>query len=152
LLRRLHFAAAATAAATILVFWTTTVIVELVRSAAMVAGVKQAILWGMLLLVPAMAATGGSGVRLARKRRSPIVATKKRRMAFIAGNGLLVLVPSAVFLAGRAATGTFGTWFYAVQTIELLAGALNLTLMSLNLRDGLRLTRGGSIARPVAAH
>jgi hypothetical protein len=31
--------------------------------------------------------------------------------------------------------------FVAVQALELLAGALNITLLSLNMRDGLRLRR-----------
>ena len=30
--------------------------------------------------------------------------------------------------------------FYAVQVVELVAGALNLALLGMNLRDGLRLT------------
>jgi hypothetical protein len=61
-------------------------------------------------------------------------------MPFIALNGLLVLVPCAVFLQLRAAQGDFGAAFAVVQGIELLAGAANLVLMSLNLRDGLALT------------
>ncbi|MFI5016267.1 MAG: hypothetical protein ACHQAY_28365 [Hyphomicrobiales bacterium] len=142
MLRRFHLAAAVTATVTILAFWATTMVVELLGTTATIAGAKLAILWGMLVLVPAMAATGASGFRLGSKRRNPIVATKKRRMALVAGNGLLVLVPSAIFLAGRSATGTFDGWFYAVQTIELVAGATNLALMSLNLRDGLRLSGG----------
>ena len=50
-----------------------------------------------------------------------------------------------------AAAANFGTGFYALQALELLAGAVNLTLLGLNLRDGLRMAgrlRGG---RPVAA-
>jgi hypothetical protein len=150
-LRRLHLAAAITATATILAFWSTTVASELFGDAAAVSAAKQAILWGMLILVPAMAATGASGFRIGGKWRSPVVARKKRRMAVIVSTGLLVLVPCAIFLAGRAATGIFDDWFYAVQGIELAAGASNLALMSLNLRDGLRLRSGGRIARPAAA-
>jgi hypothetical protein len=61
-------------------------------------------------------------------------------MPFIAGNGLLILIPAALFLDRLASRGEFGALFYAVQTLELIAGAVNLTLMSLNARDGLRLT------------
>ncbi|MEV5574324.1 hypothetical protein AB0L06_30180 [Spirillospora sp. NPDC052269] len=61
-------------------------------------------------------------------------------MPFIAANGLLILVPAALYLDRLASRGGFGTLFYAVQALELTAGAANLTLMSLNLRDGLRLT------------
>ncbi len=39
-----------------------------------------------------------------------------------------------------ALAGSFDTTFYAVQALELLAGATNLTLMGLNVRDGLRMT------------
>jgi hypothetical protein len=60
-------------------------------------------------------------------------------MPFIALNGLLVLVPCAVFLHARAVAGDFGGVFALVQGIELLAGAANLALMGLNLRDGLAL-------------
>jgi hypothetical protein len=69
------------------------------------------------------------------------MAAKRRRMSFIALNGVLVRVPCAVFLRARAAAGDFGGTFARVQGIELLAGAVNLTLMGLNLRDGLALTR-----------
>jgi len=62
-------------------------------------------------------------------------------MAVIAGNGLLVLVPSALYLAALAARGDFGVGFYVVRALELITGATNLTVMTLNIHDGLRLTR-----------
>jgi hypothetical protein len=67
-------------------------------------------------------------------------------MPFIAGNGILVLIPSALFLAAKAGSGAFDPTFYAVQSIELLAGAANIVLLGLNMRDGLRMKgryRGG---------
>ena len=63
-----------------------------------------------------------------------------KRMPFIAANGLLILVPAAIFLDQWASAGAFDTKFYLVQAVELLAGAVNLTLMGLNMRDGLRLS------------
>jgi hypothetical protein len=48
-----------------------------------------------------------------------------------------VLVPSALFLAYKARAGAFDASFYAVQVLELVAGATNITLLSLNMRDGL---------------
>lgn len=39
----------------------------------------------------------------------------------------------------RAQAGQFDTAFFAVQALELLAGATNIALLSLNLRDGLRI-------------
>jgi hypothetical protein len=85
-----------------------------------------------------MAAAGGSGMFLARSRKGRLVDAKKKRMAFIAANGLLVLVPCAMVLNRWAAAGTFDTAFYVVQAIELVAGAANLALMGLNVRDKLR--------------
>jgi hypothetical protein len=60
-------------------------------------------------------------------------------MPIIAANGLLFLVPCAIFLSRRASAGSFDATFYAVQLLELAAGATNVTLLALNVRDGLRL-------------
>ena len=60
-------------------------------------------------------------------------------MPLIAANGLLVLVPCALVLNSWASIGNFDSAFYIVQVIELLAGATNLSLMGLNVRDGLRM-------------
>ncbi len=70
---------------------------------------------------------------------------KRKRMPFIAANGLLVLVPCAIVLNRWASAGSFDTSFYVVQIIELIAGPINLTLMSRNVRDGVN--HGGSTAR-----
>ncbi len=69
-------------------------------------------------------------------------------MPFIAANGLLVLVPCAIVLNRWAASGSFDTAFHALQAIELIAGAINLTLMGLNARDGLRMTRRLRVGPP----
>ena len=122
-------------------FFVSTLAVELFGSHAAVAQAKSLIVMpGLWILVPAMAATGGSGVFLSTSRKGRLVEAKKRRMAFIAANGLLVLVPCAIVLDRWSAAGAFGTSFYAVQAVELVAGAINLTLMGLNVRDGLRMS------------
>jgi len=65
---------------------------------------------------------------------------KKKRMPVIALNGLLILLPAAFYLQSKAAVGDFDAQFYLVQALELVAGALNLTLMGFNIRDGLTMT------------
>ncbi|MHC2332263.1 hypothetical protein ACVIW0_001552 [Bradyrhizobium sp. USDA 4454] len=60
-------------------------------------------------------------------------------MPFVAGNGILILIPSALFLASRAQAAEFDATFYAVQAIELVAGATNIILLALNMRDGLKM-------------
>ena len=138
---KLHAAFGGLALVTICCFWGSTVVSELFGDHAAIAAVKNAILWGMLVLVPAMAAAGGSGFALGKGWKSPAVLRKKRRMKIIAANGILILVPSAVFLAGRAGAGEFDWAFAMVQAIELIAGAVNITLLSLNMRDGFALRK-----------
>jgi hypothetical protein len=140
MIRRIHMIAGIVAFLMILTFWSLTIASELSGNHTAVAAVKHWILWGMLLLVPAMAAVGGTGFKLGARSAAPIVLAKKRRMPVIAMNGVLVLVPAAFFLAGRSAAGVFDGSFYAAQAIELTAGAVNLVLLGLNMRDGLRLT------------
>jgi hypothetical protein len=138
---KLHAAFGGLALVTICCFWGSTVLSELFGDNAAIAAVKTGILWGMLVLVPAMAAAGGSGFSLGKAWRSPAVARKKLRMKIIAVNGILVLVPSAAYLAGRAGAGEFDWAFGIVQAIELMAGAVNITLLSLNMRDGFALRK-----------
>jgi hypothetical protein len=123
----------------ILSFWTSTLISELFLSQSAIVAVKGMILQAMWILIPAMVATGGSGFSLAKGRSGRLVESKKKRMPFIALNGLLVLLPSAIYLHSKAQSGTFDTSFYAIQAVELVAGAINLWLLSKNMYDGLKL-------------
>jgi hypothetical protein len=145
--RRIHAFAGALALLTISLFWSATAITELFGDAAGIVAVKNGIVIGMLVLIPAMATAGASGFSLGKNWRSPVVQRKKQRMKIIAANGMLILVPSAVFLASKAGAGEFDAAFIAVQAVELVAGAVNITLLSLNLRDGLALRRKPARAR-----
>jgi len=151
LVSRVHRTAGVAAFVLVLLFWLSTVAVELLGTPAAVASVKQAILFGMVLLAPSIAAAGATGFTLGGRSSAPVVAGKKRRMPILALNGLLVLVPAAIFLALRAAEGRLDTLFYAVQAAELIAGAVNLALLGLNIRDGLRMTRPRRLRAQTAA-
>ncbi|MGJ3262220.1 MAG: hypothetical protein ACFE0R_03205 [Salinarimonas sp.] len=140
IITRIHAAAASLALVAILAFWTSSIVVELAGSPAAIAAVKRAVLWGLALLIPALAIAGATGMRLGGKATGGLAAAKKRRMPFIAMNGILVLVPCAVALDRLAADGSFGSLFYALQGLELVAGAVNIALLSLNMRDGLTMT------------
>lgn len=52
---------------------------------------------------------------------------------------ILILIPSALFLASKASIAEFDIAFYTVQAIELTAGAANIALLGLNMRDGLKM-------------
>lgn len=144
---KIHAAAGAVALLVVACFWLSTVTAELSGDTAAVAVVKSGILTGMLVLIPAMALAGASGFLLGKGWKSPVVQRKKRRMRFIAANGLLVLLPSAYLLADWAEQGRFDAAFVAVQALELVAGATNIILLSLNMRDGMALRRRPSAAR-----
>ncbi len=140
MLKRIHLVAGILAPLCIATFFLSTVFVELLGSHDTVAQLKSLIVApGLWILIPAIAAAGGSGVLLSRSRKGRLVESKKKRMPFIAANGLLVLAPCAIVLNRWAAADSFDTAFYLVQAIELVAGTVNLMLMGLKVRDGLRM-------------
>jgi hypothetical protein len=140
MLKRAHLVAGMLAPLCLVTFFVSTLLTELLGSQVAVAQLKALIVTpGLWIMIPAVAAAGGSGIFLGRSRRGRLVDAKKKRMPFIAANGLLVLVPCAIVLDRWAAAGRYDAPFYAVQLIELVAGAINLVLMGLNARDGLRL-------------
>lgn len=143
---KLHAAAGTIALLTISTFWISTLYSELFMEPTAIATVKTAILWGMLILAPAMATGGATGNILGKGWKLAQVHHKARRMKIIAINGICVLLPSAVYLAWSAQNGQFGIPFYMVQSLELLAGATNITLLSLNMKDGMAL-RARRLAR-----
>ena len=125
MLKRVHPIAGVVGLLTISTFWISTIASEMFGSRHMITEVKQAIPWGLLVLVPALAITGVTGFRMAGDSNAPLIARKKRRMPFIAGNGLLILVPTAICLDILASRGEFGAVFYGVQALELAIGAVN---------------------------
>lgn len=103
--------------------------------------VKQAIAhYGLVSMVLCMAVTGASGFALSRNRGGRLLDEKKRRMQRLGMNGLLVMVPAALFLHSRAAAGIFDALFYTVQALELLVGVVQMTWLGQNFRAGMRLS------------
>ena len=141
MLKKIHPIAGIIALLTIATFWLSTVYVELFAAQESVILVKTAIPWGLLLLIPALALTGGSGFKLSQGRRVDLVAKKLKRMPFIALNGLLILMPAALYLASKTNMAEFDTTFYLVQGIELVAGATNMFLIILSAQEGKKLTK-----------
>lgn len=145
-----HAMLGAFAIALIATFIATTIYVELGGPEELIGTVKSLIVFpGLLLLIPSLAATGVLGTRLAAapsgEREYPSdarVQKKAVRMRIVAANGVLLLIPCALFLKTWALAQDFGPIFYVVQGLEILAGLTNLTLLMLNMRDGLSLRRG----------
>lgn len=135
--KAIHPIAGALALLTILVFWVSTVVSELFGPPSAIIAVKTAIPWGLIVLVPALMAAGGSGFALSKGNSEGFSGAKRKRMPIIAANGIFILIPSALFLAFKARAGELDAIFYGVQAVELIAGAVNIALLSLNMRDGL---------------
>ena len=137
---KIHKIASLVATVCIATFFTSTLLVEVFGSEEMVAFVKSLIVMpGIFILIPAMAITGATGFALAKERKGRVVEAKRKRMPIIALIGMFILLPAAIYLNSWAAEGMFDTKFYMLQVIELVAGAINLTLMIRSMRDGQKL-------------
>lgn len=127
----------------IVLFISATLYVEWLGSEAMVLRVKQSIAFpGIEVLVVLLMIAGATGQSLAKGKRSPVVSAKAKRMRIAAINGALFLIPSALLLAYLAKAGRYTSFFYVVQSVELLFGFINLGILIMNLRDGIRLAAG----------
>lgn len=122
-------------------FFVSSLFVDMFGNRTAVINVKSYIFVAIWLLIPLMAITGMTGMKMAPKVTSGPIGAKKKRMPFVALNGLLVLLPAAYFLKDMAINGEFNSLFYTLQTIELLAGFINLSLMALNIRDAMSLKK-----------
>lgn len=144
--RKIHLFAAIVSTLCIATFFISTIIVELFGSKEAISLVKTWIVApGLYILVLAMILVGSTGFSASKNRQGQLITNKKKRMPFIAINGLFILIPCAITLNHWAAAGMFDMKFYIVQGVELIAGATNLTLMGLNIRDGFQMT--GKIQR-----
>ena len=79
---RMHALAGGIGFLTILAFWTSTVFSELFGSYEAIATVKQMILYGMVILIPAMAIAGASGMSMGKARTDAPAMAKKKRSFF----------------------------------------------------------------------
>lgn len=139
MLTRLHAAAGALALLTLLSFWISTVVAEGFLDWPAVVAVKGAIIDGLFILVPAMAVTGMTGAALSRRRGGGLATVKTRRMKILAANGVLVMIPMALFLNVKATAGEMDGLFFLAQAVELAVGAVQIADMIMNVRDGLRI-------------
>ena len=137
---KIHKIASILATVCIATFFTSTLIVELFATEEMITFVKSLIVApGIFILVPAMAITGATGFSLAKARKGRVIEAKKKRMPIIAFIGMVILLPAAILLNNWASEGLFDMRFYVLQGIELIAGAVNLTLMIKSMKDAKKL-------------
>ncbi len=134
-----HIIATSIAVLTIGCFFSFSLIAEIMGNQEFIKQVKTGILYCLPILVIAMPILGITGKKLAGKSQNPIVTTKMRRMKFVAFNGI-ILISLAIYLYFRATNNNIDSTFLYVQIIELLFGAINLTLIGLNIKAGMKLS------------
>lgn len=98
-------------------------------------------MFGLPVLIGCLVTAALSGRHLARNSRAAVIRRKQRRMRIVAAAGIVVLVPCALILDDLTASVSVGGVVTALEIAEMLVGALNLTLLVLNFRDGRGLTR-----------
>ncbi|SOD97700.1 hypothetical protein [Spirosoma fluviale] len=139
-LSQVHAAAGLIAWCLIASFFIGSLISELSGNPTWIVVVKRTIfysMWAMVLLVPVAALTGR---KLAGKSCNVVVVRKRKRMRWIAPNGLLLLTLGS-YLYYKASQGQFDPFFRSAQLVELALGLTNLVLLGLMIRDGYRLKR-----------
>ncbi|WP_257449088.1 hypothetical protein [Archangium lipolyticum] len=137
---RIHAILGTTALLFISSFFMTSSIVELSGRTDWILAAKRYIAYALVFVFPCMIATAAVGRSLAANRESALIQKKQARMRFIAANGLLVLTPLAIALYMLALRGSFGPLFMVLQLVELMAGATNIYLLTLMMRDGFHLS------------
>jgi len=135
----IHTGASALALLTVITFFTSTVIIEISGSVEQMASLKEQIFFALPLMLVAMPLVGISGKKLAGKSRAPLVQRKLRRMKFMAINGfILIILASLLYFLSR--DFRLDARFYLLEVLELLLGGVNISLMMLSVRDGMRLS------------
>lgn len=134
-----HIIATVIAALTIANFFTFSLIAEIKGSPNFIKQVKTAILYCLPILIIAMPILALSGKKLAGNSKNPLVVQKQKRMKFVAINGVL-LISLAIYLYYHANFKVIDTTFLIAQITELFLGAINLGLIAMNIRAGMKLS------------
>ncbi len=96
---KIHFIAAIVAALCVATFFISTIIVEIFGTPDSISMIKRLIVYpGLFILIPSMAIVGGTGFALSKNKQVRLIKNKQKRMLLIAANGILVLVPCAIYL------------------------------------------------------
>jgi hypothetical protein len=134
---KLHRLFALTTFLTILTFWTSTLITELFFDYKTVLTVKSLIVFpGLFILIPSIIITAITANLLVKSSdKIELIKSKKARMPIIGVIGGAILLPSAMYLNSLASQQLFDFEFYLFQAIELIAGATNIWLMYLNIKE-----------------
>lgn len=139
LILKTHLLATLIAVVLISTFFISSLVAEIINDHQFIKVVKLCILYALPLMVIIMPILAISGNKLAGASQSPLIKQKKGRMKLIMINGLL-LITLALFLYFQSHFREINTTFLIGQMAELLLGMLNLILIGVNIRAGLKLS------------
>ena len=112
-----------------------------IATPAQIAYVKRVILMFVPVLMLSMIATGLTANKLYPGILKGQFKIKQIRLKIAAANGVLILLPAAIVLARWSELSEFGVLYWTVQALEIIVGLINITMIGLNIRDGIRLGR-----------
>ncbi|WP_413513964.1 hypothetical protein [Myroides odoratus] len=137
---RVHIGATIVAMLTILTFFGLSLFAEIKGKIQFIMQVKTFILYALPVMIITMPVLKITGDKLAGKAKNPILLAKQKRMKWmlINGMGLLVL---AIFLYCRSHLYTMDYVFFLAQMVEFMLGLANLTLLIINAKQGMQLSK-----------
>ncbi|GIC78850.1 hypothetical protein [Moritella sp. F3] len=143
-LKKIHKTAAIFAFLFITSFLTSTIVADFFATPQQIAHVKSSVLMFIPGLILAMMITGISAAKLYPGVAKGPFKVKQTRMKIAAINGVFILLPAAIVLAKWSGLGQFNDLYWTVQIVEIIAGMVNLAMIGLNIRDGIRLGRNAN--------
>lgn len=136
----LHASAGVCALIMLLAYFVGTTITVLLYTPQDMILVEQTILQSMWVYIPLILIAGAIGLLLGNKRKGLIVEAKKRRMFLVVVFSLFGLLPNCYLLANNLLKDEQVIVLFVLQAIEFAVEIISITLLILNLRDGIRLT------------
>jgi hypothetical protein len=137
--KRLHRLAGIAALLLAVSFLSVTTYAELSHNATLIYKAKRFVVLAIPFMLLFMPLSALSGKKMAGNSKNSIIKRKNRRLRFIAANGA-ILVTLAIWLYLKAAGRHFDMGFWILQGLELALGLLNIVLLSLMARDGMKLS------------
>ncbi|WP_292008588.1 hypothetical protein [Chryseobacterium sp.] len=136
---RIHIIASIISFSTILIFFSMSLFAEINGNEGLIKNVKRNILVGLPLMIITMPALAITGKKLAGKSQNILILIKQKRMKFILANGILLIL-LAGFLYYYSHYIALNTTFLIFQLLEFFCGLANLTMIGMNIKDGIQLS------------
>lgn len=144
-MKLVHKLSAITVVLTLTSFWVALIVSDFFLDNEALAVVRKGIVFGLIILIPAMILAKVSGGKLAANHTGnpELIEAKKKRAKWMAINGALIMVPAAFYLYHKSSIGEIDDMFRVVQAIELLVGSIQYYFVISNVKGGIALRNKG---------